>query len=137
MKEISWRATVLLCLTEEVITIPNRVLAGSQIANFHSGERPFIRSQTFRLSYDVDIEKAKTLILKATQEIPGIRSTPAPSVCISENTESYLILKLIYYITDYGNQYAIGDLIISKCLEELQNGEIKTVGHRMTVLLQQ
>ena len=49
--EISWRATVLIASTEESITVPNRIVAQAQIANYSTKYRPITRSQLFRLPF--------------------------------------------------------------------------------------
>lgn len=40
--EVSWRATSLIAITDEVITLPNRSIAQYQISNFAGRERPFL-----------------------------------------------------------------------------------------------
>ena len=136
VREISWRATVIVGWTDEIITIPNRTLASSQIANFFSGQHSFVRSQSFRLPYGTDIEAAKSAVLNATREISGVRPMPGPSSFISETTESWINLKLIYFINNYGAQYTIGDLVTNRCLTELRTVGIELASNRMKVEVQ-
>lgn len=136
VKEISWRATVLIGWSEEVITIPNRVLAGSQISNFSKSGNPIIRAQNFRLHYSVDSEKVKHLLLESLRALPNVRQTPAPGVYISESTDSWLNFRLYYFIDNYGSQFGIGDQVLDSALSTLQKNGIQTASQRMTVTLE-
>ena len=134
VKEITWRATVLIGWTEETITIPNRVMANSQIANYTMGEQPIVRSQVFRLHYDVDVNLAKQSLLESTKEVAVIRSWPEPSCFISETTDSWLTFKLIYFIDNYGAQYTIGDQVVVAGLKHLRAKGIATTLQKIEVL---
>lgn len=112
VKEITWRATVLTGWTDEVITLPNRTLASSQIANFSLNEQPIIRSQFFRLDYGIDHQLAKQCLLESIKEVRSVRTWPEPLVLVTETSDSFLSFKLIYYIDNYGSQYTIGDQVV-------------------------
>ena len=59
VQEISWRATLLIALGEETISIPNRLMGQTQVSNFSTKLQPIIRRQKFRLPYGVAIEDVK------------------------------------------------------------------------------
>lgn len=133
VQEISWRATLLLAITDELITIPNRTLAQWQIANFSARQRPFIRSQVFRLRHDCSIPLAKETLYAAMGEIPGILVDPSPVVIITETTESWITLKAVYYLNDYGGQYGIADKFTQTALRALSDAGISLATPRLTV----
>jgi small-conductance mechanosensitive channel len=120
VKEITWRATTLIGWADEVIVIPNRALATSNIANFQSGDVPIIRSQIFRLSYGSDLETAKQCLLDVARSIPEIRRFPEPICLVSENHESWLGVKLSFYLDNYGAQYGVGDKVLTQGLRALK-----------------
>lgn len=130
--ELSWRATILRATTDELITLPNRLMAQCQIANF-SGSIPFLRNQIFRLPHEVSIETAKKAILDSLHGIPGVILDPAPVVLITETTESWVVFKLFYSITDYGSQFSIGDRVISAALQGLRNSGIPLATDRLAL----
>lgn len=111
--EISWRSTTLIGWSDEVITIPNRVLAAAQISNFQNGEATFIRSQVFRLSYDVDPKKVQQILLDSIRPLTEIQPVPAPLCFVSETTDSWMSFKLVYAINRYGAQFLIGDKVLN------------------------
>ncbi len=125
VREITWRATTLIGWSEEVIVIPNRVVASSQISNYQNGEVPLVRSQVFRLPYDTEIEKVKSSLKKCVDGITEIRKFPEPDCFISEATESWLSFKLTYYIDSFGLQYMIGDKVVMNGWQSLQKLGIK------------
>jgi small-conductance mechanosensitive channel len=114
--EINWRATMLVGMTDESITIPNRVISQSQVANFSTRSRPFCRASLFRLPYGADIEKARTILLTACENVDGIVSAPAPLTLVAECAESWITLRLVYFLEDYGSQFTIADRVATKAL---------------------
>jgi small-conductance mechanosensitive channel len=125
VKEITWRATIMSGWSDETITLPNRTMANSQISNFQSGDQPFLRSQVFRLPLDVDTELAKKHLHAAIKNLEVIRTEPAPLIFISETTDSWLGMKVAYYIDAYGSQFTIGDQVIIACMRQLRQAGIQ------------
>ncbi len=123
VKEITWRSTVLVGFSDEIITLPNRVVAQAQIANFSPADQPIIRSQYFRIAHTAPVEKAKDLLENSCNGIQEIRSLPAPYAYIAETTDSWISVKLIYFIDSYGAQFVVGDKVLRKGIEALaENG---------------
>lgn len=122
--EITWRATILLSITDEVITIPNRVVSQSQVNNYAAKTGPIIRSHIFRIPYGSSIQQTKKVLLGSIQSIKGIRKLPEPIVLATESAESWIALKLVYYIDDFGRQFLINDAILTATLEALNREKI-------------
>jgi len=125
VKELSWRATVLVGLTDEIITLPNKVVASSQISNFSPENQPIIRSQTFKIAIGENIELAKEELEKAISQIADIRAIPSPIAYVSELTESWIGLKVIYFIDNFGRQFLIGDKVLNLGRKTLEKNGIK------------
>lgn len=132
--ELSWRATVLQALTEELITIPNRNVAQWQIFNYGGNHRHFLRTQFFRVPFGTSIELAKVVLLSSASSVPGILKTPPPTVVVSEITESWITLKVVYGISDYGSQYGIADKFFTRALADLAEAGIDLAGPRILVV---
>jgi small-conductance mechanosensitive channel len=123
VKELSWRSTVLVGLTDELITLPNKLIASCQVSNFSLEKGPIIRSQLFRVKFDADSTKAKDIIEIAISQISDIRGVPTPFAYIQDINESWVAIKAVYYIDDYGKQYGIGDKVFERVTTALkQNG---------------
>lgn len=133
IEEISWRATVLTGIGDESVTIPNKLMAQAKISNYSSRIRPIARSHTFRLRHDCDIQTAKTALLEATQEVEGIHSGTPPVVLVSEATENFLILRLIYYVDDFGKQWKLADQVIKQAIAALKKRGIPLATPRLSI----
>jgi small-conductance mechanosensitive channel len=131
VKEITWRATVMVGWADELIILPNRTLSNSQIANFSLGDQPIIRSQMFRVRYGTDLQVAKAALLAGLKDVKVIRSWPEPLVLITEMNESWVGLKLVYFIENFGSQFTIGDQVIEAALQSLLAKGIEPAPQRM------
>jgi small-conductance mechanosensitive channel len=134
VKEISWRATVLVGLSDEMITIPNRFLANAQISNYSTAHQPVARTQVFRVDHEVDSKLVRQCLLESVKELELIRDYPAPLVLASDWSENGIIYKLIYYIDDYGSQWRVTDQVTDSALKHLQANGIEISPNRLLVI---
>ncbi len=117
--EISWRATVLTGFQDQKITIPNRIIAQAQVSNFSDPEKPIWRSHVFRIPFDAPLDEVRLVLLESALLVHGVCDTPSPLTLLIETSDSWISLKLIYAIRDYGAQYVIGDQVQRRALESL------------------
>ncbi|MGZ3787799.1 MAG: mechanosensitive ion channel family protein [Bacteriovorax sp.] len=120
VQEISWRATTLLSFADEVILIPNRIIAQGQLLNFSHVHRPVRLNQMFRFRFDVSIPLAKKALLEGLANIPEILKDPAPRTLVTEVTESWITIKVFYSLSDYGTRFRTGDQVISQIMEQIR-----------------
>lgn len=123
--EITWRSTVLVGFLDELISIPNRFVAQSQINNWSRNETPIARSQTFRIPYTANLEQVKRVLGQSLVKIHRVCTTPKPIVLVSEPAESWVLMKVIYYIKDYGTFATVADEVIQECIKSLSQENIK------------
>lgn len=133
IQEISWRATTLVSFTDESITVPNRLMAQSQISNFSGRSGPLLRSQVFRIPYGTDIEKCKAILLESLKNIPDILAQPAPLALMAEAHESWLTLKSVYYLKDFGRQFIVADTVLDRTIKALAAHGIQIASSRIEV----
>ena len=126
VKEITWRATILEGWSDEVITLPNRTMANSQISNYQGGQKAVVRSQLFRLPLDCDLEHAKNVLMQSLKNVKEVRQDLSNLVYLAETTESWLGVKIAYYIDNFGGQFRIGDEVLAQGLLALTKAGIKT-----------
>lgn len=124
VKELSWRSTVLVGLTEELITIPNKLVAQCQVSNFSPENQPILRSQVYKFPYAIDYNKAKDLLEQAASQISEVRGIPAPFAFVFETNDYGVSIKLIYFLDNYGKQFVIGDKIASRALALMEQNNI-------------
>lgn len=124
IQEITWRATSLIGFGDELIVIPNKTIAQSQLLIFSDRNKPARFSQHFRFRFDVDIMKAKTAILEGIKTVPEVLSDPEPRVLLIEVTENWISIKVFYSINDYGKKYRVGDVVINNILEAIKRKKL-------------
>ncbi len=132
--EVSWRATTLIGFFEEVQIIPNRALSSALITNYSGKIRPVIRSHLFRVPYDSPVEEVKAAMLRGLLGIAGIRKDPGPLVLLRDTRESWIEVKLVYFIEDFGAQYITGDKVISQTLAELTKAGFELATNRLELV---
>jgi small-conductance mechanosensitive channel len=72
-------------------------------------------------------------MLRCVTNIAGVRIIPSPQVLIVESTDSWLTFKLIYYIDNYGQQYVIGDKVLTRLMSELSKAGIQLASNRLAI----
>lgn len=132
--EVSWRATLLLAVGDELITVPNKAIAQGTVLNFSGRERPFVRGYLFRLSLDADVKLAKSLLLQAAKGTQGVAAEPAPVPLIIETTDSWITLKMIVFLNDFGSQYLVADRFHEAALGLLAAHGVALASPRMKLL---
>lgn len=122
--EITWRATSLVGFSDELIVIPNKTIAQSQLMIYSERSKPARFAQAFRFRFDVDIMKAKAALLEGVKATQEILSDPEPRVLLLEVTESWISIKVFYSIADYGRKYRVGDAVIANVLEAVKRKKL-------------
>lgn len=125
VREITWRSTTLVGFSEELITLPNRFMANATIANFSPPDTPILRRQVFRLAYGENVDLAKQALERTAAEISEIRGIPAPFAYVSEATENWIEVKIVYFIDSYGAQFGVGDRIYTRGIAALNEAGLK------------
>lgn len=125
VQEINWRATFLMSFSDELIMIPNKTIAQSEIIIISQGNKNIRLSQVFRFSYDTDIKKAKAAIEIALAQVDGLMKEPPIRILITETNESYLTMKAFYSLVDFSMKYRIGDQIMAQVIEKLNAEGLK------------
>ncbi len=135
VKELSWRSTVLIGFADEMITLPNKLVSQSQVSNFSPEGAPILRSQTFKFGFNTDIPKTIRLLEQVAVQISDICAHPPPSAFVLETNDYGVSIKLIYFIENYGRQFAVGNKVVTTALELLNKNGIQTA--RPSIHIQQ
>jgi small-conductance mechanosensitive channel len=134
VNEISWRATVLTGISDESITIPNRLIGQTQISNYSTRHHPICRSQLFRIAYDAPFDEVRMTLEQAGKRVNGILQTPAPFSYLFESHDSFVVFKLVYYFDDYGKQFVLGDRVMRAGIEALSEAGLSIASPKMKIL---
>lgn len=117
--EINWRATRLVTINGEAITIPNGVLAGRRFINFYAPKRPFRVHKTICLDYSAPPERAAAVLTSAIQATDGVLADPPPIVLVGECTERGVEYIMHFWLDDYPKQFPISRDVVFNALNHL------------------
>jgi small-conductance mechanosensitive channel len=131
--EITWRATILIGVGEELITIPNRVISSAQVSNFATHRHPIVRSLNFKIPYEANLDSATEALIESVKGHPEVRADIGPFVYASELHESWVNLRLIYFLDNYGAQWHLADEFLRKAISQLQKRGISLAQNRIHV----
>jgi small-conductance mechanosensitive channel len=124
VSEISWRSTMMTGILDELITVPNRLIAQSEVAAWGAGGRPFWRAVSYRIPFDQSIEQVRAMILRSVANDPEVLQHPAPSVYLNEIGDAWLNFRLVFAIGDYGAQFRIIDKVNTAVMDTLFKSKI-------------
>jgi small-conductance mechanosensitive channel len=127
VKDIGWRNTTLLLITNSMIIIPNSKLAQNIILNYSLPESRTALKFPINVGYEHDPDFVEKIILDLLKEnisnIPGALSEPQPTIILNPGFSEYA---LTFTLTVHIEQYfdpgpalgAVRKLIIKKFKEE-------------------
>lgn len=104
--DIGLRSTKLRTFDNEIITIPNGVLANMKIKNYVKPDKRIRVNVSFSVEYGSDIKKVEKVVLGAVKKMDGVMPDPPPKVLFKEMGESSLNFVAKFWIPDYNLEYA-------------------------------
>lgn len=132
--EVTWRATVLTGIGDELISIPNRVIGQGQVVNYSQRGVPFSRAQTLKIAHGSDAQLARSVVRSALAAVPAIARAPAAVVLLSEVGEVGVTLRIVYWIDDLAQQYVVADRVLETAMDALTAAGIELAVPRLAVL---
>lgn len=106
---IDWRAVSLETRENDVVTIPNSVLANTEFENYLRPNIYHMERVGFDISFEDPPTKVKKLFLDAAFATEGILDTPPPVAALISYDEFSIHYEVRYFIEDYANQPIIRD----------------------------
>ena len=129
--EITWRATILYGLLDEVVILPNRLVAQSEVSNYSARKKPIFRTTSIFLDAKADENQVKNILTQVLKETKGILSEPASIVMLRELNEKGAHWRLAYPIMNYGKQFIIVDEILMRAQAEFKKQGITLASLRV------
>ena len=122
--EITWRATTLYGLLDEVITIPNRVVGQSQVMNYSARKKPIYRGLTVFLDANADETLVKKIFFQVLKETKGVLQSVEHFVMLRDLNEKGVHYRLVYPIIHFNQQFIIMDEILMRSQTELKKAGV-------------
>jgi len=105
--DIGLRSTKLKTYDNEVVFIPNGILANSKIKNFSEPDLSIRVNVKFGVEYGSDLKKVHTSVLGALKGIDDILKDPAPSVQFLNMSDFSLDFVARVWVRDYSRAYSM------------------------------
>ncbi len=140
--DISWRSTTLRTLPNNMIIVPNSKLAQAIVTNYNLPEKRMWLNIQVGVGYDSDPDHVERVLLdvarEAAEQIPGIVSTPDPSVrLIPGFGDSALDFQLNVSINEFSQQYVAQHELRKRILKRFREEKIDMPFPTRTVYLKQ
>ena len=94
---------MLVGFSDEMIILPNKLVASCQISNFSPENSPILRSQTFKFPHNAEIPVAIECLEQAAAQISEIKAQPAPSAFVLETNESFKVVTTALQLLNKNN----------------------------------
>jgi len=105
--DVGLRSTRLRTYDNEIIIIPNSVLANAKIKNYVQPDMKLRVVVDFGVEYGTKPEKVIKLIeAAAKKKIKKIMKQPVPQVLFTEMADSSLNFKLLFWVDNYGDAFS-------------------------------
>ena len=126
VREVHFRTTTIVTNDNVAIIVPNAEITSQRVINWSYGEQRVRLHVKVGLSYDVDLDEARTALLTVARAHPAVRQDPSPDVWLTGFGESALAVELLVWI----DEPSAADRIIS----ELNFGILKACRARGVVI---
>lgn len=99
--EVGLRSTKLITVDNELVYIPNGILANTKVQNF-TRPTPKVRVKVeFGVEYGVEVAKVKKVVLEVVKRNKEILSEPAPNVEFTEMGDFALKFRAVFWVADW------------------------------------
>ncbi|HOP08971.1 MAG TPA: mechanosensitive ion channel family protein [Candidatus Methanofastidiosa archaeon] len=116
---ISIRSTRIRTYDNNVIIIPNHIMAASKIINYAQPRARERGEIPFGVVYGSSVEKTKKAALEALKNVEGIMEDPAPQIEFLDMGDSSLNFRALFWANTYGERWDLERKAVECIYEEL------------------
>lgn len=125
VKDISLRSTWIKTPEDEMIVIPNNVIASSQVWNYTRDSPKVALHFDVGISYDSDWKLAEKLILDILHKHPLVMNTPSPYVLMKEFGDSAQIMTIWFWIPEARDMVVIKSDILKRIKDSFDKNGVE------------
>ncbi|NTV79796.1 MAG: mechanosensitive ion channel family protein, partial [Clostridiales bacterium] len=116
--EVGIRTTRIMNLYNNMIIIPNSIIANSKVVNFTSPQSIMVVKMTMGVAYGSDVEKVRNALYAIIRDIDLVLDDPAAAVRLENYGESSLDFALYMWIKNPADKIKLIDMVNSSISEE-------------------
>lgn len=133
--EKGWRTTRLLTLDRELVTLPNRVMGGQKILNYHLPETYHAHRLKIGASYDDPPMKVKEILISLLLENAQVLAVPKPLVRTVSFDDSAIVYEMLFFLEDFSCSPAVKDELLTRIWYEFKRHGVQIPFPTRTVQL--
>jgi len=122
---ISIRSTRIKTYDENVIIIPNHLMANSKIINYAQPRANERGEVPFGVVYGSDIEKTKHVALEAVKKVENVLESPEPFVEFLNLGDFSLNFRALFYVKSYGDKWELERKVVQNIYDDLNKAGIE------------
>ncbi len=132
--DISLRSTWIKTPEDEVIVVPNNVIASSQVWNYTRDSPAMTLSFDVGISYDSDWKLAEKLILEILHKHPLVINKPPPYVLMKEFGESAQVLTPRFWISEARDRLIIQSDVLKRIKDAFDRNGVEIPYEHRTII---
>ncbi len=111
---IDWRAVSMTNHNQDMIVIPNAVIAKQHFHNYSRPKLATLETVGFDFSFDDPPRKVKDMLIEVSKQTPGILEEPACAASVISYDEFSIHYEVRFFLEDYDRVQAITDDFVSR-----------------------
>lgn len=123
--EINWRSVKLLDRSEDMIVVPNNVIAKSNLVNYYAPWKSHLCRKNIGVSYDHPPNQVSAVLIQSALAIDEVQKTPLPTVFLTEYSDFSIVYQLRFWISDFERVRAIEDKVFRRIWYQFKRNGIK------------
>lgn len=123
--EVGIRTTRIMNLYNNMIIIPNSIIANSKVVNFTSPQSLMVVKMMMGVAYGSDVEKVRDVLYAIIRDIDLVLDDPAATVRLENYGDSSLDFALYMWIKNPADKIKLIDMVNSSISEEFEKEGIE------------
>lgn len=115
--DTAWRTTTLRTQSDNLVIVPNSVLAQAIVTNYRLPAESVATTVEFGVSYDADLDRVEKIVAEVAAEAmseTGHDVDHAPLVRFKSFGESHILCAAVLYVPGYGDQFPLRSAFIKR-----------------------
>ncbi len=123
--EIDWRATRIRTFANDMVVIPNSVIAKAIVTNHRKLDEPYISSLTLNIDSAVSPARVIGILQSATSATAGIAPGNKPMVNACGFADSLVTYKIYFAVDGFGAAPEVQSRVIMRVTDALRSEKIQ------------
>jgi MscS family membrane protein len=125
VQEVGLRSTRIKNLENNMIVIPNSIIANSKVTNYTSPEESMLVKVTIGVEYGSDVQMVKDILTRIAQSVDSVLDDPSPYVRFDNHGDFSLDFAIVMWVTHPGEKFSVINEVNTKINAEFVKAGIE------------